>query len=287
MPVVPAIGRYTVAPVWTRPRVRSVMGSQLLLGEPVQILSRDAGYAHVRFDRGRQEGFVNDDQLLSVPESRYQQQLDEPAYALDLFGMLLGDSFAMPVTFGARLAGYDGLQLHHDGQRLLYSGQAVLAADLAQDAALMLRLGRKWLYVPELPGGRTPTGIGNVELIQLLLSLLGVDLPRSLSPMSVEGINVDFVEQCQTGDVAFFDAGKGGVSHAGMLLPGSEVLHVSGRVRVDAIDHFGIFNRELGRYTHRLRIVKRFLPDAAASQPICLNDRYTEPLENSRQILIF
>jgi hypothetical protein len=32
-------------------------------------------------------------------------------------------------------------------------------------------------------------------------------------------------------------------------------------VRVDKLDHFGIFNRELNRYTHQLRIVKRLLPD--------------------------
>ncbi|WP_116105692.1 NlpC/P60 family protein [Lewinella sp. IMCC34191] len=287
MPSVPAIGRYTVAPIWARSRPQSVMLSQLLLGEAVEILDRADGMARVCFDRGRQEGFVNEDQLLPVADTVYHKQLHEPAYALDLFGMLMGDSFAMPVTFAARLPAYDGLQLNHDGQRLLYSGQAVLAADLAQDAALMLRFGRKWLYVSELPGGRTPTGVGNVELVQLLLDLLGVNFPRSLASITTEGVNVDFVEQCQTGDVAFFDAGKGAVNHVGLLLPGSEVLHVSGRVRIDAVDHLGIFNREKGRYTHRLRVVKRFLPDAALTQPISLDDRFVEQPENSRQILIF
>ncbi len=32
-------------------------------------------------------------------------------------------------------------------------------------------------------------------------------------------------------------------------------------MRVDKLDHFGIFNKDLNRYTHQLRIVKRLLPD--------------------------
>jgi hypothetical protein len=36
-------------------------------------------------------------------------------------------------------------------------------------------------------------------------------------------------------------------------------------VRVDKLDHFGIFNKELDRYTHQLRIVKRLLPDEPES----------------------
>lgn len=35
-------------------------------------------------------------------------------------------------------------------------------------------------------------------------------------------------------------------------------------MRIDKLDHFGIFNREQNRYTHQLRIVKRLLPDQSA-----------------------
>jgi hypothetical protein len=35
------------------------------------------------------------------------------------------------------------------------------------------------------------------------------------------------------------------------------VIHASGKVRIDIIDHQGIYNRESGQYTHQLRIVKR------------------------------
>jgi hypothetical protein len=37
------------------------------------------------------------------------------------------------------------------------------------------------------------------------------------------------------------------------------VMHASGKVRIDPIDHQGIYNRELKRYTHKLRVIKRFI----------------------------
>jgi hypothetical protein len=36
-----------------------------------------------------------------------------------------------------------------------------------------------------------------------------------------------------------------------------EIIHASGKVRVDVLDHQGIFNRDSGSYTHKLRIIKR------------------------------
>lgn len=287
MPVHTAIGRFTVAPVYAKPRVRSALRSQVLLGEPLRLHTRVGNFWEATYDDGRAEGFVAADQVIEVDPDLFREQTEQASFALDLFGMLLSDAYGMPVTFGARLPAYDGLQLRHDKRRFLYSGQAVLAGDVTQGADVLLRLGRKWLYVPELAGGRTPTGVGDAELVQLLLAVMGIDLPRALVAMSRGGQAVDFVEQCQAGDLAFFDDGKGALTHVGLLFPGSQVLHVSGRVRVDAVDHFGIFNVEERRYSHRLRIVKRYLPEAPATQAIELDDRYSEPDVDTQQILIF
>jgi hypothetical protein len=42
-----------------------------------------------------------------------------------------------------------------------------------------------------------------------------------------------------------------------MILAEGLVIHASGRVRVDTIDHQGIFKAEKGGYSHKLRLVKR------------------------------
>jgi cell wall-associated NlpC family hydrolase len=70
---------------------------------------------------------------------------------------------------------------------------------------------------------------------------------------------VDFVEEAQTGDLAFFCNDEGRITHTGIMLEVGHIIHASGKVRVDPIDHQGIYNRELKRYTHRLRVVKRLI----------------------------
>ncbi len=286
MPDSYATGKYTAAALRSRPHRRAAVDSQLLLGEPVVILEEGERFYRIRRSEDGVEGFVLRDQLLRVSEEHHIQQVAAPAFVLDLFGMMLGEAYGIPLTFGARLPDYDGLQAHHGVDKFLYSGQAVLSEDIRPDAELLLRLARKWLYVPEMPGGRTPTGIDSVAFVQLLMRVVGVSLPAALTEMSTGGQPVDFVIQCQEGDLAFFGESRGRLDHLGILLPGSEILHVSGRVRIDGVDHLGIYNRELRQYTHRLRVVKRWLP-AAERRPVSLTQRHPDPEVDTRQILIF
>ena len=256
-----AIGRFAVTTIRRRPRVAAPMTSQLLFGEPVVIIKTDRAFSHVRCCDDAFEGYVRSDHLILVNQETFLRQRDEPAYNLDLYSTVLGEREGVPITFGARLTDFDGLRLRHGDKTFNYSGQAALSADLRTEAELLIRLARKWLYVPGLHAGRTPVGIDAPSLVQLLFRLVNVKLPRVAGAMVAAGRLVDFMVQAQLGDLAFFDNRRGAINHVGILLPDSTILHVYDRVRIDAVDHFGIFNNDLGRYTHRLRIVKRFLPD--------------------------
>ena len=66
-------------------------------------------------------------------------------------------------------------------------------------------------------------------------------------------------EEALPGDVAFFGDCGGGLTHAGIVWKEGHIVHVSGRVRVDRLDHNGIFNDETRRYTHSLKLLKRYL----------------------------
>jgi len=50
-------------------------------------------------------------------------------------------------------------------------------------------------------------------------------------------------------------------------MPEGQIIHASGQVRIDSIDHYGIFNNEQEKYTHKLRVIKRVLPETAQSNP--------------------
>ena len=43
------------------------------------------------------------------------------------------------------------------------------------------------------------------------------------------------------------------------MLGNNNIIHASGKVRIDKIDHQGIFNTETNTYSHRLRLIKKIL----------------------------
>jgi len=47
----------------------------------------------------------------------------------------------------------------------------------------------------------------------------------------------------------------------GLLLEDQQIIHASGEVRIDPLDHNGIFNRDRQKYTHKLRLIKRLLAE--------------------------
>lgn len=280
-----AIGRYTAAAIREKSRPNAIMTSQLLLGEPVTVLEPGKAFSQIRCSDDDFEGYVRTDQLLIVDERTFRLQRDKPAFALDLYSTILGERLGQPVTFGARLPEYDGIRLTLGNETFHYSGQAALAEDLRTEAELMIRFARRWLFVPQLLGGRTPTGIDAAALLQLVARLVNLKVPRTAEAMSHHGRMVDFAVQAQPADLAFFDNRKGQIDHVGLLLPDSRILHVHGRVRIDAVDHYGIFNAELGKYTHRMRIIKRLLPDMDLPG-VMVRKRHKEEVDES-QMAIF
>jgi len=42
----------------------------------------------------------------------------------------------------------------------------------------------------------------------------------------------------------------------GILISQDRLIHASGKVRIDNIDHQGIYNQDLQKYTHHLRLIK-------------------------------
>ena len=73
------------------------------------------------------------------------------------------------------------------------------------------------------------------------------------------GKTLHFINEAREGDIAFFDNEDEKITHTGIILNNDQIIHASGSVRIDNIDHYGIYNKELKKYTHKLRIIKRVL----------------------------
>ena len=93
----------------------------------------------------------------------------------------------------------------------------------------------------------------------MVYKLNGYKLLRDASQQSAQGEALSFIEESEPGDLAFFDNSEGIIVHVGIIMKDNHIVHAHGKVRVDGLDHTGIFNYETRTYSHQLRVIKRII----------------------------
>ena len=233
------------------------MVSQWLFGETAEVLEREAEWSRLCFDHDGYEGWVHNKQLAACETPNLEPDLR----VIDQTSLVdLGDRQVL-LPYGAVLP------FHADGS-ILWQGHRVPVSavtnknTLGDRSDLIEAYIHPFLGAPYLWGGRTPSGVDCSGFTQLVFMLMGIYLERDAYQQAEEGDPVEFVDLAITGDLAFFDDAEGRITHVGIVLrrdkdQPAEVVHASGRVRIDNLDQEGIFSEEEGRYTHKLRLLKR------------------------------
>lgn len=117
----------------------------------------------------------------------------------------------------------------------------------------------KFINSPYIWGGRIPSGIDCSGFVQLVYKIHNISIPRDSRQQAEFGSGISFIDESVPGDLVFFDDDRGRISHVGMILSQGLVIHASGRVRIDTIDHQGIYKNEISEYSHRLRTIRRII----------------------------
>ncbi|MDD2634178.1 MAG: C40 family peptidase [Bacteroidales bacterium] len=123
----------------------------------------------------------------------------------------------------------------------------------------IIKKSMEMLNTPYLWGGRTAFGLDCSGFSQLLYRLVGHNIPRDASQQISLGTTLSFLSEANPGDLAFFDNEESEIVHVGIIIESAKIIHASGKVRMDTIDHQGIYNKIDKRYTHKLRLVKSIL----------------------------
>lgn len=254
----------------------SEMVSQLLFGELVEILeTKSRHWLKIRNVEDQCVGWVSALQIKPITPSEMEHYRDHYALVLDYVHAAMAPDHFIPILLGSRLPSFDGLRFTMGELNYQYSGQAVFPRDLQPSADLLLKIARRYLNAPYLLGGRSPMGIDAAALVQIVFRFAGIMLPREAELMVPFGDTVDFVEQCQPCDLAFFENRQGRIEHVGIVLPDKQVMHAYGRVRIDSLDHFGVYVQEYSKYTHKLRVVKRLLKTTPNVTPLAEQEQNT------------
>lgn len=252
-----AVCQVSVAPVRSSASDKSEIVTQLLFGETVSLLEKKGTWRKIRCSWDGYTGWTDHKLLLPITEKELSRYTEHPAYSLELAQGIMAEDYFVPILMGSSLPCYDGIRLDLGKKKYTFSGQVIQPSNQPPDSSRLLKIARKYLNAPYLWGGRSPFGIDCSGFSQMVFKMMGIPLLRDASQQVRQGEVVDFVEQAKAGDLAFFENKRNRIAHVGIVLPEGKIIHAYGKVRIDQLDHFGIFNSETQKYSHRLRVVKR------------------------------
>ncbi len=239
----------SIVPVRSQPADASEMVTQLLYGEYFKILEERGKWSRIRIAFDSYEGWVSNNQVQKIDEQLYDLHLDEiPIYSADLIEFInngAGDLIHIPM--GALLN-------YANSQNLVFEGHTISGV---KEKSKIVSTAVLYLNTPYLWGGKTPFGIDCSGLTQMVYMLNGHALNRDSALQSTQGEALSFIEESEPGDLAFFDDNEGNIVHVGIMMQDNYIIHVDGKVRIDRIDHSGIYNVDLRKHTHQLRVIKK------------------------------
>lgn len=252
--------RLSVVPLRSTPSDAAEMISQLLFGEHYRVLEISDNHKWMKISNAfdNYQGWIDRKQHHEISREFFDQISNsdyristQPVSELNFEGQ------GHLVSFGSILPLLSN-PLFSSEEKIKFSGKAKsIYAKLSRSA--IVEFSKSLLNVPYLWGGRSSAGIDCSGFTQLLYRVGGYALPRDSSQQIFKGKDID-LDSAIAGDLAFFTNQAGKINHVGLVLSNNEIIHASGRVRIDKLDANGIFNSEQNEYTHHLFKIKSYLP---------------------------
>ncbi len=240
-------------PVRKEPRERAEMVTQVLFGEFVDVLDDEGKWVFIRCRNDQYEGWIDKiciDTTDTSPEGRYIVVKENTR----IINTTTGSAITIPI--GASIPATDNGKFTLAGNNFM----ADQTDGFCEPGSIALEeVFRGVVSIPYLWGGRCGFGFDCSGLTQFLCRVAGSEIPRDATEQSAIGKTLSFLNEARPGDLAFFDNTEGLIHHVGMITGDNQIVHASGMVRIDKIDQQGIYNEKLGRYTHKLRVMKRVL----------------------------
>lgn len=248
----------SIVPLRIEPYDSSEMVSQLLFGEHFKIIELRKNWSKIRLTFDNYEGWVDNKQIEEITEETYINiNNSEGTLVSELidFATDKNENY-ITVVLGSSLPFYNNQKLLINATSFKYEG-TIISGKLPKES--IVKIAFKYLNSPYLHGGRTPFGIDCSGFTQMIYKLCGYKLLRDATQQATQGDVLSFIEESEPGDLAFFDNNEGVIMHVGIIMKDNYIIHAHGKIRIDRIDHSGIFNIDTHRHTHKLRVIKKII----------------------------
>ncbi|MGS2727015.1 C40 family peptidase [Psychroserpens sp. BH13MA-6] len=241
----------SIVPLRVEPSDSCELVSQVLYGEIFKVLEQRKSWSRIRLAFDKYEGWIDNKQYLEITEDAYNN-LKSEAHKLstDLIEFVQDDKQQLyTIPMGSSLNGLQLLNHSFDGNSIATK----------QEKQNLIKTAFNYLNAPYLWGGKTPFGIDCSGFTQMVYKLNGYSILRDASQQATQGQALSFIEESEPGDLAFFDNSEGIITHVGIIMEDNYIIHAHGKVRIDRLDHSGIYNVDKQIHTHKLRVIKKII----------------------------
>ena len=238
------------------------MVNQVLFGESFSIIEQDRerNFSLISLHHDQYEGWINSRCIRFLSEADWEMIKEHPVSVThEPMETLTAETMELQIVIGCGSI----IRYSSPGKTIIDQNVYNVPISPPQDTynirENLVQFGLKLVSIPYLWGGRSSFGFDCSGLCQNIFRQAGIQIPRDASQQANHGKPVNFIAEALAGDLAFFDNNDGNIIHVGMILNNGKIIHASGKVKIDELDHQGIFSREQNRYTHQLRLIKKFI----------------------------
>lgn len=267
------INHCPVTPVREEPAHAAEQATQLLFGEVCEVLDHHSSWTKIRSTMDGQLGWVVSKMLTPVSEEAIRllgekRETNGESVVATPMAVVTDTKTGeqLMLTIGTRLPYYKKGTFEVLGKkykidpRCVYEAKGDRSEVKGED---VVRVAQSLLNVPYLWGGKNIMGYDCSGFTQTVYSVFGINLLRNAREQVTQGQVVGSLAEAQPGDLVFFDhldraPEATRITHVGMLISPTEVIHCSGCVHVDKIDETGI-RLANGKLSHHLVQIKRYL----------------------------
>ncbi len=219
----------TFIPMRSEPRSGAEMVSSLIFGESYTVIENQKDWLKIITEFDQYEGWISGNTY--APFTTYTQLVDTDC--VEAFAK--GEKIIIPC----------GGLIPEGNKFILHDKSFELKFNLKPNHHLPLKLrlintAKTLLNAPYLWGGRCFMGIDCSGFVQVVFKANAISLPRDTKQQITCGTSISFPE-IQSGDLVFFKKTDGeNVSHVGLMISNTEIIHASGVVRIDKLSKDGI-----------------------------------------------